>query len=147
MKRNLHIGARDMVSQSVLIISWSKVSQCFNNYVCCWMQTDDLNKSSKIVDIFIYILFIVSYVSHILLDILWKLQSSLTLSANGNYLLGYNFQQRCLHSLQLRSVKHILKDWWKLPSSLTLLANANYLLGYNSRQCCLHSLQLRSVKR
>ena len=75
------------------------------------MQTDDLNKSSKIVDIFTYILFIVSYVSHILLDILWKLQSSLTLSANGNYLLDYNFQQRCLHSLQLWSVKHI---FWKI---------------------------------
>ena len=138
-----------MVSQWVLIINWSKVSQYFNNYVCCWMQTDDLNKSSKIVDIFTYILFIVSYVSRILSDILWKLQSSsLTLSANGNYLLDYNFQQRCLHSLQIRSVKHILKDiWWKLRSSLTLLANANCLLRYNSQQCCLHSLQLRSVKR
>ena len=87
-----------MVSQSVLIISWSKVSQCFN---------DDFNKSSKIVDICIYILFMVSYVSHILLDILRMLWSSLTLSANGNYLLGYNFQKRCLHPLQLRSVNHI----------------------------------------
>ena len=62
------------------------------------MHIDDFNKSSKIVDIFIYILFIISYVSHILLDILRKLRSSLT-SANGNYLLDDNFQQRCLHSL------------------------------------------------
>ena len=84
-----------MVSQSVLIISWSKVSQCFNNYVCYWMHTDDFNKSSKIVDIFIYILFIISYVSHILLDILWKLLSSPTLSVNGNYLLGYHARLTC----------------------------------------------------
>ena len=61
------------------------------------MHTDDFNKSSKIVDICIYILFIISYVLHILLDILRRLRSSLTLSAKGNYLLGYNFQQRCLN--------------------------------------------------
>ena len=54
------------------------------------MHTDDFNKSSKIVDICIYILFIISYVLRILLDILWKLRSSLTLSANGNYLQGYH---------------------------------------------------------
>ena len=40
------------------------------------MQTDDFNKSSKIC---IYILFIISHVSHILLDILLKPPSSLTL--------------------------------------------------------------------
>ena len=48
------------------------------------MHTDDFNKSSKIVDICIYILFIISYVLRILLDILWKLQSSRTLPTNGN---------------------------------------------------------------
>ena len=37
---------------------------------CYCMHTDDFNKSSKIVDICIYILFIISYVSHILLNIL-----------------------------------------------------------------------------
>ena len=69
------------------------------------MHTDDFNKSSKIVDICIYILFIISYVLHILLDILWKLRSSLTFSAKGDYLLDYNFQKRCLHPLKLRSAK------------------------------------------
>ena len=37
---------------------------------CYCMYTDDFNKSSKIVDICIYILFIISYVFCILLDIL-----------------------------------------------------------------------------
>ena len=37
---------------------------------CYCMHTDDFNKSSKIVDICIYILFIISYVLHILLNIL-----------------------------------------------------------------------------
>ena len=37
---------------------------------CYCMHTDDFNKSSKIVDICIYILFIISYVLRILLDIL-----------------------------------------------------------------------------
>ena len=37
---------------------------------CYCMHTDDFNKSSKIVDIFIYALFIISYVLRILLDIL-----------------------------------------------------------------------------
>ena len=37
---------------------------------CYSMHTDDFNKSSKIVDICIYILFIISYVLRILLDIL-----------------------------------------------------------------------------
>ena len=55
------------------------------------MHVDDFNKSSKIVEICIYILFIISYVSHIMLDILWKLRLLLTLSAKGNYLLRYNF--------------------------------------------------------
>ena len=36
---------------------------------CYCMHTDDFNKSSKIVDICIYILFIISYVLRILLDI------------------------------------------------------------------------------
>ena len=68
----------------------SKVSRCFNNYWCYWMHTDDFNKSSKMFDICINILFIISYVSHILLDILWKLRSTLTLSVNSNFLLGYH---------------------------------------------------------
>ena len=54
------------------------------------MHTDDFNKSSETVDICMYILFIISYVSYILLDISWKLRSSLTLPASGNYLLGYH---------------------------------------------------------
>ena len=37
---------------------------------CYCMHTDDFNKSSKIVDICIYILFIISYVLRILFDIL-----------------------------------------------------------------------------
>ena len=37
---------------------------------CYCMHTDDFNKSSKIVHICIYILFIISYVLCILLDIL-----------------------------------------------------------------------------
>ena len=37
---------------------------------CYCMHTDDFNKSSKTVDICIYILFIISYVLRILLDIL-----------------------------------------------------------------------------
>ena len=49
------VGVR---SVSVLIIT------------CYCMHTDDLNKSSKIVGICIYILFIISYVLRILLDIL-----------------------------------------------------------------------------
>ena len=49
------VGVR---SVSVLIIT------------CYCMHTDDFNKSSKIVDICIYILFIISYVLRILLDIL-----------------------------------------------------------------------------
>ena len=53
------------------------------------MHTDDFDKSSKISDICINILFII-YVSHILLDILWKIRSSRTLSSNDNYLLGYH---------------------------------------------------------
>ena len=48
------------------------------------MHTNDFNKSSKIVDICIYVLFIISYVLRIVLDVLLKLQSSRTLSANGN---------------------------------------------------------------
>ena len=66
---------------------------------CYCMHTDDFNKSSEIVDICIYILFIISYVSHILLDILWKLRSSLTLLANGNYLLGYRARLTCSPNL------------------------------------------------
>ena len=49
------VGVR---SVSVLIIT------------CYCIHTDDFNKSSKIVDICIYILFIISYVLRILLDIL-----------------------------------------------------------------------------
>ena len=49
------VGVR---SVSVLIIT------------CYCMNTDEFNKSSKIVDTCIYILFIVSYVLRILLDIL-----------------------------------------------------------------------------
>ena len=41
-----------------------------NNCLCYWMHTDDSNKNRKFVDICIYILFIISYISHILLDIL-----------------------------------------------------------------------------
>ena len=37
---------------------------------CYCMHTDNFNKSSKIVDICMYILFIISYVLRILLDIL-----------------------------------------------------------------------------
>ena len=51
---------------------------------CYCMHNDDINKGSKIVDICIYILFIISYVLRNLLDILLKLRSPLTLSANGN---------------------------------------------------------------
>ena len=101
MKRNLHTGAGSMVSQSVLIIS--KVSQCFSILIIIYII------ECKIVDIYIYILFLISSVSHILLDILWKIPPSLTLSANGNYMLGYNFQQRCLHPVQLRL--YVLYYW------------------------------------
>ena len=38
--------------------------------ICYCMHTDDFNKSCKAVDICIYILFIISYVLRILLDIL-----------------------------------------------------------------------------
>ena len=49
------VGARSVI---VLIIT------------CYCMHTDDLNKSSQSVDIYIYILFIISYVLRNLLDIL-----------------------------------------------------------------------------
>ena len=59
-----------MVSQSVLIIKFGVRSVIVLIITCYCMHTDDFNKSSKIVDICIYVLFIISYVLRILLDIL-----------------------------------------------------------------------------
>ena len=49
-----------MVSQSVLIIKFGVRSVIVLIITCYCMHTDDFNKSSKIVDICIYVLFIIS---------------------------------------------------------------------------------------
>ena len=49
-----------MVSQSVLIMKFGVRSVNVLIITCYCMHTDDFNKSSKIVDICIYVLFIIS---------------------------------------------------------------------------------------
>ena len=81
------------------------------------MHTDDFNKSSKIFDICIYILFIISFTYSVRYFV--KASVSPTMSAINNYLLGCNFQQCCVYPLQLgvvRALKNV---------EITYLLNSN----------------------